>query len=1258
MAIEAVRQLSDDSVQLCGVHVHDTAFSHAISLPPGTETIETQLTLTQPPQNAKGNKNWSQFRLFALENGSYIECASGSIRAVFDAKDQDQVVHTGPWPRNGTFSDWASHVEGACRDGPKRDPYDTPAGSEVRYGPTFQNLEQLRVGSGGEVVARINTETWKLKSSGSLEPAFAIHPATLDGLAQPLLHALLVQRPKDLPTMVPVHIDNIWVDCSTEHLRHGSIQLVGICRLQGYRGGCADIVATTTTDASRPVVYMEGLETAFIGSVESSSSQMMAEEHHRRLCTRLVWKPDIDSMTGEQILTHCTRDRPKEAANSVEYYKSLIIAILCFIEEALSYMDQHSVVPLEPHLKAYVDWMKYQQQQLRTGQSLVSLDAVQGILTNLEAREKLNNQIEESNVDGFFFIPIGRKILQILRGEIDPLDFMFRDGLVDRYYEIMLANNHHAYPASEFVDLMSFKNPSMNILEVGAGTGGQTMRILKTMSSDGVCKWSKYDYTDLSPGFFSNAREKFSHLENMDFRVCDISRDPIGQKFEAASYDLVVASHVLHATDNLVETLQNIRKLLKPGGKLLLFETTRPNAIPVGFAFGLLKGWWSPLDHEPRAPHSPCITVSQWDALLRQTGFSGADIDIPGQEQPFCRDSSIIISTATTHINLNGGQKKELGQQVQLIVNDQIASQDTVSKTIERVLSGTTSDVFCKTSTLAQLAANEINESSLCIFLMEVDATFLDGISETDYKNLQSVLVRSRQSLWITRAELSTETNPSHHLADGLGRVLMSEDAARKFVTLSLDGLERDLGLVGNIVCELAQKIILSPAVESVETCYVAAQGVLQICRVSENVTMDTTVARSILPRQIQEKNITSDTPVALRLSPGHLNTLEWFERDDENGAEGAEVDRGESWTSHLEDPQADEVVVEVRAVGLTFRDNLIARGQLNDINLGTECAGVVQRCGSEAGFKAGDRVCLMSTSTARSILLAKAGAVYPIPSQMSFAEAASIPSCLWVSYHGVVNLASLQEGETVLIHQGTSCVGQFAVQLVQKRGARILVTTNSATKAKFLCDEFHIPNTDIFYEDDPAIVSKVHQSTKGQGVDVVFGALASNDNGTGLGVDLSTCLAPFGRLVDTSLPIMGHSTLNSLNTDTPVNTSRSSINMVDLLQKRPDLAHRIFQHAMKYAFDQQLRPPQPLHSFAAGEAEAAFSHCVDDSASIGKRVIELNQDMTIKVRLKNSSTANDIALILFLDQRQDESDIPLLGRCHIRDRRWPRRSW
>ena len=1191
MAIEGLRELFGKLASLRGIVIQNATFSHAISFPRGVDKIETQLTLSRQSQSSDLS-TWSQFRLFVLENGSYIECCSGLIRAVIDEQDRDSITSSGPWT-GGTLEEWTARVNQACH-GPEKDPYDVPAEIEVRYGPVFQNLEHMRLGDQGEAVAQVNTETCGLKTSGPLAPSFAVHPATLDGLAQPLLQALLAQEREVLPTMVPVRLASLWVDCSSNALHEGKLNVTARCSFRGYRGGSADVVATAI-DSSKPLIFLEGLETTFISSTELAKPRRTVD--HRLLCTKLVWKPDIDTMTHEQVLLHCIRGRPKLPADAVESYQSLMVAILCFVLDTIAFMDENPGTKLSRHLQAYIGWMRYQQERLRNGKSLVTQQSVQQVLDDSEAREQLVSQIENSAVDGFFFMQIGRNVTKMLRGEIDPLAFMFHDGLADRYYEKMLANDHHAYPASQYIELLSFKNPSMKILEVGAGTGGQTMRLLEAMSSDGVKKWARYDYTDISPGFFSQARTKFhKYLDRMNFAVCDISKYPISESFEAGTYDLVVASHVLHATDNLRQSLRNIRKLLKPDGKLLLFETTRTEAIQVSFAFGLLKGWWDPLEYEQRSLHSPCLTVEQWDEWLREAGFSGVDVEIPGQEIPLCRDSSIIVSSAASSVS---SAMAKTSPQINLVVDDEVEAQRALAKLLESQLPESLG-ASCETFTLEKLAQADIPVSSVTIFLKEIDAVFLDGISEADYRNLQSILVRAKDVIWATRAGTLDRMEPRHHLALGLGRTLMSEDSYRKFLLLSLDRYDRGAEQVANVICELSQRVIELP-VEGMEDCYVAGDGTLQICRVSENVDMDMKVAQAILPRQTIECKLTADTPVTLHLgAPGHFDTLEWKESDDE-GLRGAES------------LNPDEVVVQVRAIGLTFRDHLVASGQLDESELGTECAGVVQAAGDNSGLQVGDRVCLLATSTCRSVLRTAASGVVTIPPHMSFAEAASLPTALWLSYRALVDVARVEKGETVLIHRASSCVGQIAIQLAKQLGARVLVTAPSGASSELLQKQFMVPETDIFDTEDGSAVSKIYSRTDRAGVDVVIGPLAKD--GHGITFDFSACLAPFGRLVDISLLRASDSTPSPLQfgNKASVNISRASINMVDLLQRKPSLAHATFQRAAKMAFEPSFRTPQPLRAFGASEVEAAFRN-FNAPDVIGKSVVEMSPDMSVTV--------------------------------------------
>lgn len=1198
MAIEAHQQLAGQ-LNVSGIHIRDVSFSHAISFPSGVDKVETQLTLA-PTSQTNDAQLWSQFRIFVRENDSYIECSRGWIRAVVDEVQGQSVATNGPWRRSGSLQTWTRRIRRCCLKSIS-DPYIALKDTDLRYGLTFQNLHSVQVSSEGQVIAKVNTESWK--SNGTdWAPRFTVHPTTLDGIVQSCLQAMLAQRGGDLPSMMPVRVARIWIDCTTPSIRVGDLDVTATCMFQGSRGGSADMVAISGHQY-RPVVYIESLETAFISSKASKSSSHQQLEAPRRLCMGLSWKPDIDNMSATQLLAYCIRARPRQSPDAVEIYRSQKIAIMCYIEEALSNLDVegHCGAVLEPHLQSYVAWMRYQQDRFRSSdlESLLIQNSVQRLLKDPEAREKLIEKVESTPGDGFFFVAIGRKLMQMLRGEIDPLDFIFRDGLADRYYQAMLDNDHHAYPASEFVELCSFKSPSMKIIEIGAGTGGQTMRLLQTMGRDGVNKWAHYDYTDISPSFFSHARDKFhAYLDSMRFRVCDISQDPIKQGFDS-DYDLVIASHVLHATDSLQNTLLHIRKLLKPGGKFLLFETTRPEAVPIGFAFGLLKGWWSPLDHEPeaRAPHSPCVTVDKWDTLLKETGFTGVDVEIPGQGEPYCQTASIMISTAVARIT---GYPSKPSRQVYIVVDGKTQVQDECGVSLLALFPEefATSVKIC---TITELAEAEISESSLAIFVVEMCTEFLSAMTEADYQSLQSILLQTKNILWVAKsAKLgSVEPQPGLHLAYGLGRSWMSEDSIRKFTHLALEKGNPDLAQEVRIIYNLSQSILELP-VESVENNYIVVQGRLEICRVSEGTTMDTKVSNAIRSREIRDVQLSApDTHIALHISPGHLETLEWLETDEDD------VTRDECSL------KPDEVDVDVRAVGLTFRDHLIAKGDIDAIDMGTECAGIIRLAGSQSGFQPGDRVCLISTCTARSVVRVPMGFVVAIPPQMSLDEAASIPTAQWLAYHALVNIIRVRKGDTVLVHQGTSCTGQMAIQLARNWGARVLVTTSSVARARFLIDKLSVPEASIFTTEGTGVIAKIYEATNGDGVDVIVGAISGTE------LELSACLATCGRVVDTTLLSPAHCNSEPSIKELPANNTISSVNLINLIHSKPTLAANIFQDAMKMAFDQCLEPPQPLQSFSAHQVKDALVH-FQDRESLGKKVLVLDSRTPVSVSLQH----------------------------------------
>jgi ubiquinone/menaquinone biosynthesis C-methylase UbiE len=103
---------------------------------------------------------------------------------------------------------------------------------------------------------------------------------------------------------------------------------------------------------------------------------------------------------------------------------------------------------------------------------------------------------------------------------------------------------------ARYLDALAHKNPSLKILEVGAGTGGMTVQIMKILAVHGdnelgIPRYGQYDYTDISRSFFGPAQDLFGdHGKRMSFKPLNIEKDPELQGFECGTYDIVVAAAV------------------------------------------------------------------------------------------------------------------------------------------------------------------------------------------------------------------------------------------------------------------------------------------------------------------------------------------------------------------------------------------------------------------------------------------------------------------------------------------------------------------------------------------------------------------------------------------------------------------------------------------------------------------------------------------------------------------------------------------
>ncbi len=187
--------------------------------------------------------------------------------------------------------------------------------------------------------------------------------------------------------------------------------------------------------------------------------------------------------------------------------------------------------------------------------------------------------------------------------------------------------------------------------------------------------------------------------------------------------------------------------------------------------------------------------------------------------------------------------------------------------------------------------------------------------------------------------------------------------------------------------------------------------------------------------------------------------------------------------------PQAGEVLIKVAAAGVNRGDLAQVAGMYPPPpgapqTLGLEVSGTVVSTGTNVErWDLGDEVCaLVAGGGYAEYCLAHEGSVLPKPPRVSLIDAAALPEVYMTVWTNVVERARLKEGETLLVHGGSSGIGTAAIQLFAARGHRVFTTAGSAEKCK-ACTELGAARAINYREED--FVEVVRKETGG--VDVIL---------------------------------------------------------------------------------------------------------------------------------------------------------------------------
>lgn len=450
----------------------------------------------------------------------------------------------------------------------------------LEFGPAFQNVLGGRAAK-DNAISTVSIPDTSERMPRGLETRLPIHPATFDACLQVIEIANSGGDFSGSDLHVPTFFKDITI-CHGLRSSPGTELRVLATRHRPFSDSDTDMHASfVVVDAeNEDRVLIQGR--GFVASQLPNQTTDDAINGERGLCYQVQWEPCLDLMTQEQYDSTFTKH--SDTSSAIEQFKALERAAFYYLQPALENLSEKHMDLPKTHLQDLHTVICEQLVQItQRGQpSQMS----EWLSSDNDGRNRFLTHLASSNDCGRMVCSMGERFVSILKGEVEPLSIMLHDNMLERFYRnleiLKIANKYCA----DMVMKLAHQSPNMRIIEIGAGTGSVTMPVLHALG----LKFAHYDFTDISTGFFVRAQEEQKDWgDKISYLKLNVEEDPVAQGFQFESYDLVIAVNVLHATANLEKTMQNVRRLLRTGGKALVSEITM-HSLVTSITFGTLSG--------------------------------------------------------------------------------------------------------------------------------------------------------------------------------------------------------------------------------------------------------------------------------------------------------------------------------------------------------------------------------------------------------------------------------------------------------------------------------------------------------------------------------------------------------------------------------------------------------------------------------------------------------------------------------------------
>ncbi|KAI1383543.1 putative polyketide synthase [Hypoxylon trugodes] len=1004
MAIEAAKQLNSTEM-VNGYTLRDIQFESSMNLTAGAGQLEVQTSLheiTRPNQSGPGY----EFTIRTYSNDDWVINCRGLLFVEISKPDTDWISERSAERRQDIAKSYTSLVSNCTTPVDSQQMYSYLGRCGYQYGSEFQGAQHQYCHETQKQA------TAKVSLSNILEENHVIHPTSLDAIFHLAFTALTAGGSKAMATSVPSRIDCLWL--SNQGLSWPASSTVQACSTVAQitkRGfTCEGSALDDTTNELR--LWYEGLELTNMGPVPT---QELSLPNPQQFCMGVDCKASLEAMTPPQVSALLDQLHPA-AQDPSRFFHDLDLLVEMSLRNLMASIDPTTLAD-QPQWKIhYLNWAKHHLSQNEHQRH------TNGHISSMPSSEELCERLEGANPVGRLYVRVALNIVELVKGEANPLELLMRTGLLKDYYE-ELTTYRCAKQAISYMDLLAHQTPGLNILEVGGGTGAATRNLVRglcaqptTDDSKGFLRCNRYDFTDVSAAFLEDARAEFEAFKSqMTFGTLDIERSLEGQGFKEGSYDVVIALGVIHITSNFKNTLKNVRKALKPGGKLIIQESFKASGWTLGFVFGLFPGWWLGIDDN--RPLSPSIDLDQWSTLLKECGYSGPDIVLRDFEQEVAHNYGWLVTTAIDPSAHTNGILKN-GIPAQIIIDETCTQQHEIAGTLLSSLTPILG-LSPKLLSVQELAASgEGPTEEFTIFLADYEGLFLSSLDKGTWKFLQNLARKSRHLLWVTSGG-GSNPSPGAGMVDGLARTLRSEYFDRHLVTLALDPNESFSKSC--YIEQIAHQMISRKLGQPYEQEYIEIDGLLHTRRLVESHHVKTLMDTKLNPFEVVRTPFATAPPFEISMITGSAGEVPRYVHSPplEGNLEGDAVD------------------VLVKSAQFLPHSHGSALGNDKDSRY----------TGPDATLYPGDRVVATLGALISSHIRAPSSTLMKIPDRLSFSNACHIVPPMAAAYHLMVEKAHFKTTDSILIHGGASPIGLAALQLISSQGVTDIWATASSQK-------------------------------------------------------------------------------------------------------------------------------------------------------------------------------------------------------------------